>query len=95
LIEQYLIKSNDKSILQEIKGIYSTFVKYGKRYMPYHRYYQNEEFKIPIEIAQEIMLESKNYPRIIASIAERSCRLYANKHIVAVGQVAQDEKWFD
>jgi hypothetical protein len=95
LIEQYLIKSNDKTILQEIKDIYSTFVKYGERYMPYRHYYQNDEFKIPIEIAQEIMLESKNYPRIIASIAERSCRLYANKHVVAVGQVAQDEKWFD
>ena len=95
LIEQYLNKSNDRSILQEIKDIYSTFVKYGDHHMHYHRYYRNAEYKIPIVIAQEIMLESKNYPRIIASVAERSCRLNANKHLVAVGQVAQDEKWFD
>jgi len=95
LIELYLDKSNDRSILQKIKDIYSTFVKYGENYMHYHRHYRNEEFKIPIEIAQEIMLESKNYPRIIASVAERSCRLIANKSLMAVGQVAKDEKWFD
>jgi len=95
LVELYLNKSNDRSILQEIKDIYSTFIKYGEHYMPYYHYSRNEEFKIPIEIAQEIMLESKNYPRIIASVAERSCRLNANKHLIAVGQVAQDEKWFD
>jgi hypothetical protein len=95
LVEKYLENSTDTSLLKEIKDTYSTFMQFDERYMYYHRYYRNEEFHMPIDTAQEIMIESKRYPRIIASIAERSCRLHANKHLVAVGQVAKDEKWFD
>jgi hypothetical protein len=41
------------------------------------------------------MADSKSYPRSIASMAEKSCRLYANENVKIVGQIANEKKWFD
>jgi hypothetical protein len=93
LIEKYLHNTKDASLLKEIKDIYSSALNYEERY--YHNHFRNSVKELPIKLANEIMTESKSYPRVIATFAERSCRLYANKHVKAVGQVAKDENWFD
>lgn len=61
----------------------------------YFRFQNDNNIKIPIDIAKNIMNDSKSYPIVIASIAEKSCRLYANKNVKAVGKIAKEKKWFD
>ncbi|MCC9167986.1 NACHT domain-containing protein [Pontibacter harenae] len=95
LIGKYIHNTKDKELLSEVKAMYSSISNYNERNLYYNRHFVNEKIEIPIELAKTIMNDSKSYPRIIASHAERSCRLYANKHLKAVGQIAQDEKWFD
>jgi len=51
--------------------------------------------KIPIEIAKTIMEDSKNYPKLIAYMAEESCRLFANENTNPVGQIANNANWFE
>ncbi len=95
LIEKYLKNNQDKTLLNEVKEAYSTVINYEERRFHYNNHFRNEIKELPIDIANEIMTESKNYPRVIASYAERSCRLYANKNVKAVGQIAMNEKWFE
>jgi len=94
LIERYLKNNHDEALLNEVKEIYSTLTNYKEK--PYYLYdhHLNEFKELPIEIANTIMTESKKYPRVIASLAERSCRIFANKNIKAVGQIAKNENWF-
>ena len=89
------MKNNkDLTVLKEVKEIYSTISNYKERPSHFYNLYMNEVKELPIEIANTIMTESKKYPRIIASFAERSCRIFANKNIKAVGQIAKNEHWF-
>lgn len=94
LIEKYLKKNEDLSLLKEVKEIYSSLTNYEERSYHFYNGHLNEAKELPIEIANTIMSESKKYPRVIASFAERSCRIFANKNIKAVGQVAKNENWF-
>ena len=41
------------------------------------------------------MGDCKNYPKIITILAEKSCRIKANEHLKPVGEVANNEKWFE
>jgi hypothetical protein len=41
------------------------------------------------------MADAKNYPRIIASIAERTCHKIANKKLKPVGNIAKEQNWFN
>ena len=45
------------------------------------------------KIAKEIMQDCKNLPRFIVSLAESRCRNEANKYVLAVGKIAENEKW--
>jgi hypothetical protein len=41
------------------------------------------------------MKEPISFPWVITSLAEKACRLYANKNANIVGKTAIDKKWFD
>lgn len=93
-IEQYLNNNQDLKLLNDIKEIYSSLTYYDERLYHFYPRYSNEIKELPIDIANTIMAESKKYPRIIASFAEKSCRIYANKNTRPVGQIAKNENWF-
>lgn len=95
-INSFLNQTGDESVLDDIKKYYSLLNNYSfNDYLFHKHYYQNSTKEIPIDIAKKIMEDAKSYPRIIASMAEKSCRQYANKKIIAVGKIANDKKWFD
>lgn len=94
LIEKYLKNNHDKVLLNEVKQTYSKLTNYEDKSYHFYNHRLNEVKELPIEIANTIMKESKKYPRLIASFAERSCRIFANKNIKAVGQIAKNENWF-
>jgi hypothetical protein len=100
LIKKYLKTTTDINLLNEIKEYYHLFFNCGinDEYI-YHRYVRlhndDNSVNIPIDIAKNIMEDSKSYPRIIALIAEKSCRLYANENVKIVGEIAIANKWFD
>jgi len=94
LLENFL-NSSELKILYDIKHAYSKLSNLNERIVnPGIFYHRTEDIKLPIEIAREIMKDVKSYPRLIASIAERTCRLFANKNGKQVGQIAQDDCWF-
>lgn len=99
LILKYLKKTKEIDLLNEIKEHYKLSSSYytGNGQM-FHKYIQmsnNENIVIPVDIAKSIMEAPKSYPRIIASIAEKSCRLYANENVKIVGEIADNDRWFD
>jgi hypothetical protein len=100
LISKYLKDVENKSLLDEIKKYYPLIYTYDiddrYTYRRYFFFHDNIKFaNIPVAIAMEIMKDSKAYPRIIVSMAEKSCRLEANRKVKFVGQIAKEEKWFD
>lgn len=93
LIDRFLV-SSENTTLNDIKSAYNQLLNLNERVFSRGVHYRDEVKELPIEIAREIMKDVKNYPRVIASIAERTCRLYANKNAKQVGQIAQDDNWF-
>lgn len=98
-ISEYLKMPDRIDLLDKIKIYYAICSDSGINtenitYI-YFRAANKNNIKIPINIAKNIMNESKLYPRIIASMAEKTCRLHANKNIKAVGKIAEDKKWFE
>jgi hypothetical protein len=99
LIGKYLNNVENKSLLTEIKEYYKLFSNcdyYNDEYISrrYYQFHNNKTIVIPTDIAKEIMCEPISYPRIIASMAEKSCRLYANDNVHIVGKIAVDNNWF-
>jgi hypothetical protein len=92
LITTFLKVPSDLKILEEIKSIYKKIKHYD---VGNYHYHSSSQVKIPYEIAKMIMLECKNYPKFIAVLAEKSCRLYANSHVKPIGEIAKNEKWFE
>ena len=99
LIFTYLHDTSNESVLSKIRSLYTNDFQYFEEYMVYNyrsnNYRYKSQNKIAIKSAQEIMKEPKSYPRIIATIAEKTCRLNANEHLIPVGTIAQEEKWFN
>lgn len=95
LIKNYFQDTSNREILYQIKKSYSQNFKDNDSYLFYHFRRINVSCDIPISIAKEIMKEPRKYPRIIATVAEKSCRINANKHLIPVGRIAQEEKWFN
>lgn len=95
VIKKFLAHPVDAVILNEIKDVYSKIKTYNEGYYYYSRFHGNESIKIPYEIAKTIMKNCKDYPSIISSLAEKSCRLYANKNLKPVGEIAKNDKWFE
>ncbi len=103
LIKKYLKNTNNENILRELKKLYSylntneEFYRHKRIKIHNHNHYlyRLQPVKIPINIAKKIMQEPKKYPKIIASMAERTCRIHANKNVKAVGEIVKNEKWFE
>lgn len=94
LIDSFL-KNNDASILCEIKITYTNLASFSEKLYNRSFYYVDDVSGLPIELAREIMMDVKSYPRMITSIAERTCRLHANKNVKFVGEIAIEENWFE
>lgn len=95
LVDSYINDFHNEQLLSDIKKFYSLYSNFKIDDYAFHTFYRGAVKPIPLTIAHEIMKESKAYPRIIASIAERSCRIFANDSTVAVGQTANEEQWFE
>lgn len=95
-LNSYLKKTDDQRLLADVVKYYSSLKNYTfNDYIFDKRYYRDSSKEVPIDIAKKIMEEPKSYPRIIASIAEKSCRQYANSKIIPVGKIASNKKWFE
>lgn len=98
LVDSFIRNPNNDVKLSEIKKHYQNIKRYKFNHYIFHAYHLNSHYdykEIPIELAQKIMLEPKLYPRIVATIAEKSCRHYANKKTIAVGEIASTKNWFE
>lgn len=93
LIGIFMKDPTNKSILYDIKIAYKSINNFDEG--RYYRHRFDELIEMPYEIAKTIMEECKEYPIIISSLAEKTCRLYANEKLKAVGEIAKKEKWFD
>jgi hypothetical protein len=100
LLSRYLDDVENIKLLSEIKDRYVLFSNcdIDNEYL-FHRFFrhyiESDKGIIPIEMAKSIMEDFKSHPRIIASMAEKSCRLYANENVNIVGKIANDDNWFD
>ncbi len=95
LINTFLKKPNAK-ILNEVKEIYKNISCHKILYLQYRRRHRfDEKIKIPYKIAVTIMKECKEYPVVISSIAEKTCRRYASEKLRAVGETAKIQNWFE
>lgn len=93
LIKKYLLNTSDESVLAEIKDVYREVKIDDERfYFSFNR--RANSTRIPFEIAQTIMADCKKFPKVIAILAEKSCKIYAYKLLKPVGEVAENEKWF-
>jgi len=96
LINEYFADMSNTSLLDEIKILFSKIQGIS---LYDCRYYVRERHElpnsIPFEIAKKIMQNSNDYPPVITHLAERSCRLFANKKILAVKKIAEKEEWFE
>jgi hypothetical protein len=94
LIGEYFSDAKNEELLDSIKIIYHQLTNFSNKYL-FHRVHSRLETTIiPLDIANKIMADSKSYPRIIASVAEKSCKSYAFQNTVAVGEIAKANNWF-
>lgn len=94
LIDEFATNNYSDSLLEEIKKAYLN-IKNDNSEIHYLNRRTEATIKIPIEMARNIMVDCKNYPKYIASLAERTCRAYAHKMATPVGEIAKKEKWFE
>lgn len=95
---QYLLRifmrtPKNIDVLHEIKALYPTVSQYYE--ISNHMHQNFDHIKIPYLTAKQIMGNYKDYPKILGSLAEKACRFYANEHLIPVGKIAADGKWFD
>ncbi|WP_047546185.1 NACHT domain-containing protein [Psychroserpens sp. Hel_I_66] len=95
LIDTFLKKPSNKSVLLEIKKIYSKATNFNMNEYRYRRAISNENHEIPVIIAKMIMEEDNLYPKYLVSIAENVCWRDAINKKKKVGNIAIEEKWFD
>lgn len=93
LVNEYFSDPAKYELLMQIKDLYKSIRSYDERY--FHKYRHSNYIEIPYEIAKSIMDNCSDYPKIISSSAERSCRLYAIQQTKPVGEIAKNENWFD
>lgn len=95
LVKKFIDEGNDFLILEEIKKYYTQMPFSNFNAIYYSSYYLENVTPMPLDLARKIMESSILYPRLIVSLAEKSCRQFANKNVKAVGRIAEVEKWFD
>lgn len=90
---KYLSNPSDEILLSKIKNAYSKIQFIESRLT--HGYFRSSSVTIPYNIAKGIMVNCKEYPNIIVNLAEKACRNYAGEHVVPVGEIVEQDKWFD
>lgn len=97
LIEKYLLSPSNESILNQIRDIYQKVKSCDGEREQYLRfnYRSVSSIEIPLQIAKRVMSHCKEYPRIIAFFAEKSCKINAYEYAKPVGEIAKEEKWFE
>jgi len=95
LIKKYLSNTSDESVLTEIQNMYSKINIYDQRLNYYLFRRRIASDRIPFQIAKRIMADCKKFPKVIAVLAERSCKINANEQLKPVGEVAEKDKWFE
>lgn len=93
LVYDYLQSPKDTDKLMKVKTAYKSNTNIVKSNI-FYSYHIKDRVQIPLDLAKQIMLDPKSYPRLIGSIAEKSCRQYANKNVVPVGRIAEEMGWF-
>ena len=94
LIKKYLSNTSDESVLSEVQNMYSKIKIYDQR-LNYLFRRRIASDRIPFQIAKRIMADCKKFPKVIAVLAESSCKINANEQLKPVGEVAEMEKWFE
>lgn len=83
--------SIDDAVLTQIREIYKKSTSDVERY-----YYPSQGKKeFPLELAQNVMKNCKDYPRAVVVLAERTCRGYAISKMEPIGEIAKRENWFE
>jgi len=95
LMKKYLSDTNNELVLSQIKNIYNKTKGYSMNLHLYVNQMQDSFMKMPLHIAKKIMVNCKEYPRVITFLAEKTCMINANEHIRSVGEVAKEERWFE
>jgi hypothetical protein len=101
LINKYFKEPNNEKLLNQIKEYYKLFSDFdiSNEYLYYRHFYRFRDDSdingISIDIAKYIMKDPISFPRIIASLAEKACRIYANINVNIIGKTANDKKWFE
>lgn len=92
VLDQYLTNTSDLQKLDEVSSLYRDASRFEESY-----YYKHSDkfFNMPLDVANKIMSDARSYPTYLSSTAEKVCRLYANRHIKAVGETAVKNKWFE
>lgn len=94
LIKKYLSNTSDESVLADIKDVYRKIKIDDERfYFSFNR--RGTPERIPFQIAKSIMADCKKFPKVIAVLAEKSCKINAYEQLIPVGEVAENEKWFE
>ena len=95
LVSKYLKDTNNKDLLDQIKKQYKLFSNFDINYEYIRHIFrfhdESDSVKIPINISKNIMKNPLSYPRIITSLAEKTCRLYANENVIIVGKIAKEK----
>jgi hypothetical protein len=95
LIYIFMKNPEDRELLETIKNAYSNIENIRTKNFYFNRIYHTDSINLSIEMAKEIMLRPKAYPRIIASFAEQRCRSFANENAKPVGKISEDNSWFE
>jgi hypothetical protein len=93
MINLFMKTPNDTKLLLEIKEVYKNVNNYDDRFSRLRN--SEESIEMSFEVAKEIMANCKDYPKSISSMAERSCRIYANSKLIPIGKIAENENWFN
>jgi hypothetical protein len=93
LITQFFYNSHDQDILSKIKELYPKVKTMSN--LRYIAYSVRNTAVMPYELAKTIMENPKEYPQIISTAAERSCRRHAIENLMPVGKIAEVERWFE
>lgn len=94
LANKFFNKPTDNAVLSEIKDCYT---KIGDVNPWDYILQRNRESvkKLPLVTSQVILKDCESYPREIVAVAEMSCRFEANKRLKPVGEIAEEDKWFN
>lgn len=95
LIVKFIENPIDEKALEEIHDIYNNSKKFFKRSFLYYRHRYAENPRMPIDTAKKIMEKCNEYPKVVSTIAEKACHIYANEKTIPVGEIAKKDRWFD